>query len=121
MKVKINTKEKFHVITFEEPILSANMTENMSQTLLPYLNNPVKNIIVNFEYVRQIDETVATELVAIQDTFYNANCSMVLSNLSPEIENFLDEKKLLEFMNTTPTETEAWDIVQMEEIERELF
>ena len=121
MKVKINTKEKFHVITLEEPILSANMTENISQTLLPYLNNPIKNIIVNFENVQQVDEEVASELIAIQDTFYNANCSMVLSNLSPEIENFLDEKKLLEFMNTTPTETEAWDIVQMEEIERELF
>jgi hypothetical protein len=24
-------------------------------------------------------------------------------------------------MNTTPTESEAWDIVQMEEIERELL
>jgi hypothetical protein len=24
-------------------------------------------------------------------------------------------------MNVTPTESEAWDIVQMEEIERELF
>jgi anti-anti-sigma regulatory factor len=71
--------------------------------------------------VQRIDVALATELLNIQKTFYEANCSMVLSNLSPEIENFLDEKKLLELMNTTPTETEAWDIVQMEEIERELF
>jgi hypothetical protein len=28
---------------------------------------------------------------------------------------------LLELMNVTPTESEAWDIVQMEEIERELL
>jgi hypothetical protein len=27
----------------------------------------------------------------------------------------------LELMNVTPTESEAWDIVQMEEIERELL
>ena len=121
MKVKINTKEKFHVITFEEPILSANMTESVRQTLLPYLKDSIKNIIVNFENVQQIDEGFATDLFAIQNTFYKANCSMVLSNLSTEIENFLDEKKLLELMNTTHTETEAWDIVQMEEIERELF
>ncbi len=26
MKVKIDTKEKFHVITIEEAVLSANMT-----------------------------------------------------------------------------------------------
>jgi hypothetical protein len=28
---------------------------------------------------------------------------------------------LLELMNVTPTESEAWDIVQMEEIERDLL
>jgi len=29
--------------------------------------------------------------------------------------------ELLDFLNHTPTESEAWDIVQMEEIERELL
>ncbi len=29
MKVKIDTKEKFHVITIEEPDLPANMTEKL--------------------------------------------------------------------------------------------
>ena len=33
----------------------------------------------------------------------------------------LDEKELLEGMNITPSESEAWDIVQMEEVERELL
>ncbi len=33
----------------------------------------------------------------------------------------LDENELLEVMNVTPTESEAGDIVQMEEIERELL
>jgi len=32
----------------------------------------------------------------------------------------LDEAGLLELVNHTPTESEAWDIVQMEEIVREL-
>jgi hypothetical protein len=31
----------------------------------------------------------------------------------------LDNNDLLEILNVTPTESEAWDIVQMEEIERE--
>jgi len=38
-----------------------------------------------------------------------------------EVEAFLDQKELLELMNATPTESEAYDIVQMEEIERELL
>ena len=30
-------------------------------------------------------------------------------------------EEIIELLNITPTETEAWDIVQMEEIERELL
>ena len=41
--------------------------------------------------------------------------------MQPAVEQKLEELELLEEMNITPTETEAWDIVQMEEIERELM
>jgi anti-anti-sigma regulatory factor len=120
MKVKIDTKEKFHVITIEEQALSANMTANLTETLLPFLKKPVKNIIINFENIQEIDESVANTLVAIQQTFYDSNNSMVICNIQPQVETFLDEQELLELVNATPTESEAWDIVQMEEIEREL-
>ena len=33
----------------------------------------------------------------------------------------IDKLELLEVMNVVPTESEAWDIVQLEEIERELM
>ena len=41
--------------------------------------------------------------------------------VQPQVEEFLDKDQLLEMMNITPTESEAWDIIQMEEIERELL
>jgi anti-anti-sigma factor len=119
MKVKIDTKEKFHVITIEEPALSANMTGDLTQTLLSFLNKTPKNLVINFEKVEKIDAAAATTIVTVQQTFYNTNCSLVICNLRPEIETYLDEKELLELMNVTPSESEAWDIVQMEEIERE--
>ena len=46
---------------------------------------------------------------------------MCVCELQKEIEDKLHKMELLEVMNTTPTESEAWDIVQMEEIERELL
>jgi anti-anti-sigma regulatory factor len=118
MKVKIDTKEKFHVITLEEPVLSANMTD-LTQTLLTFLDKTPKNLVINFENVEKIDIIAGNAMVTIQQTFYDADCSLVFCNLRPEIETYLDEKELLELMNVTPTESEAWDIVQMEEIERE--
>jgi len=57
----------------------------------------------------------------LQQKFYEKNCSFVICNLAKEVEQLLDENELLEVMNVTPTESEAWDIVQMEEIERELL
>lgn len=121
MKVKIDTKEKMYVITVEEKKLSVNMTEELKNSLLKYLSAPIKNVVVNFAQVSEIELEPANELVSIQQTFYGANHSMVFCNFQPVVEGFLDKNDLLETMNVTPTESEAWDIVQMEEIEREFL
>jgi hypothetical protein len=44
-----------------------------------------------------------------------------MCNLQAGIKDKLEKNDLLDLMNVTPTESEAWDIVQMEEIERELL
>lgn len=121
MEVKIDTREKFHVITITEATLAANMTAELEKCLLPFLENEVKNIVCNLSSVKSVEEEVAGELVKIQQQFYEQNASFVVCCLQPEVEEYLDKKELLELMNVTPTESEAWDIVQMEEIEREFF
>ena len=60
-------------------------------------------------------------LQKFQQKFYENNASFVICELQKPVEKFLEEKELLDLMNITPTESEAWDIVQMEEIEREFF
>jgi len=119
MKVKIDTKEKMHVITVEEEKLAANMTEEIAETYLKYLEEPDVNLVVNFKEVAEIELEPAKELAIIQQRFYEENHSMVFCSLQPQVIDFLDQNDLLEVLNITPTESEAWDIVQMEEIERE--
>lgn len=121
MNVKIDTKEKFSVLTAEETHLSANMTEDFVSTLNAFLLQPTPHIVLSMKNVETIDESVAQQLSAIQQDFYEKNCSFVICELQEAVENKLDELELLEYMNCTPTESEAWDIVQMEEIERELL
>ena len=121
MQVKIDTKEKFHVITVIDPELAASMTEDMGIKLLPYLQNGVKNVVLNLSGVKRVDTAAAEKLVLIQQSFYEEGASFVICGLQQTVEDFLDESELLEIMNVTPTESEAWDIVQMEEIERELL
>ncbi len=128
MNVKTDTKEKFHVITLAEPVLSATMTEPLADYLMPFLQNDaglsgrqVKNLVLVLKDVSEIDVTAARKLVQIQQKFYENGASFVICELQKPVEDFLDSHELLELMNVTPTESEAWDIVQMEEIEREMF
>ena len=121
MEVKINTKEKFHVITLPGGSLSATMTEELADRLLAYLQNDVKNIVLVLKDIQTIDNAAAEKIVYIQQKFYENNASFVVCELQRPVETFLDELSLLEIMNVTPTESEAGDIVQMEEIERELM
>jgi anti-anti-sigma factor len=121
MNVKIDTKEKFTVITPQEAVFAANMTGELNDLLLPYLQKDIPHIVFNMKAVEQTDEEAGTLLASVQQKFYENNCSFVICNLQDAVETLLDEKELLELMNVTPTESEAWDIVQMEEIERELM
>lgn len=119
--VKIDTKEKFHVITLSEPHLSATMTEELSDRLVSFLQSANKNVVLNLKELHSLDNISAETLVKVQQKFYENNVSFVICELRPEVEAFLDKENLLEIMNITPTESEAGDIVQMEEIERELL
>ena len=121
MEVKTDTKEKFHVIAVATPHLSALLAEDLCSRLQQYLQDTVRNVVVNLKDVKSMDEEGAECLVKSQQAFYEKGASFVICELNPDVEQFLDEKQLLEIMNATPTESEAGDIVQMEEIERELL
>ena len=121
MEVKTDTKEKFHVIRVETAELPANLAAELKTYLEEPLKDTIKNVVLNLRNVKTIAEETAEILVRTQQKFYEQNASFVVCELTDDIEKFLDEKELLEMMNVTPTESEAYDIVQMEEVERELL
>ena len=121
MEVKTDTKEKFHVIRVETPHLAANMAAELDRQLQELLKGTIKNVVLNVSGVKSMDEGAAETLAYVQQKFYDEGASFVLCELNQEVEEFLDKNELLELMNVTPTESEAADIVQMEEIERDLL
>ena len=121
MKVKTDTKEKFHVISVQTSNLSGNMAAELSSYLVQQLQSPTRNIVLNLKELVSLDKEASERLVKVQQNFYEQNASFVICELQADVEEFLDKEDLLELMNITPTESEAWDIVQMEEIERELM
>jgi len=121
MNVKIDTKERFTVITPEEALLSVNMTDELNKLLLNYLQKDIPHIILKMDAVKTVDEPMAENIAKVQQQFYENNASFVICGLQKDVVQLLEQKELLEFMNVTPSESEAWDMVQMEEVERELL
>ncbi len=121
MQVKIDTKEKFTVVLPLEPHIYDNMTAELAATCSKYLRNEVKNVILNLQAVTAIDDEATKAIAQLQNDFYEQNASFVICDLKPAVEEAFEKYELLEYLNVTPTESEAWDIVQMEEIERELL
>jgi anti-anti-sigma regulatory factor len=124
MEVKIDTKERFYVVSVTTPCLTATLAEELSQKLTPYLKTDVKsseppgNVVLNMSVVPAIELDGAKKLMELQQEFYEHNRSFVICEMQQNVVDTLEKEELLEVMNVTPTESEAWDIVQMEEIER---
>lgn len=121
MEVKIDTKEKFTVVTPILTELSDNIAAEWVAACRAQLLKEVKNVILKLDGVSIVTPGAAKSLVELQQQFYETNASFVICGMQDTVEKALDEMEILEMLNVTPTESEAWDIVQMEEIERELL
>ncbi|MEO6490906.1 MAG: STAS domain-containing protein [Ferruginibacter sp.] len=121
MNVKLDTKEKFTVLTPNEHDIPANMTAELNDLLFPYLEKDPPHIILNLKQVINISEEAIDTIAGLQQQFYDRNASFIVCELQNNVEILIEEKHLLATMNITPTESEAWDIVQMEQIEREIM
>lgn len=121
MNLKIDTKEKFTVIQPEDAVLSANMAEELNLAMRSIAEKNPPHLIINFTAVQEIDKTIAETIADAHGWFYNDNRSFVVCEMNKDIQKVFEQNDLLDTLNITPTESEAWDIVQMEEIEREIM
>ena len=120
MQVKIDTREKFHAITIMDPTIAANMTAELDDCLLSVLQNGVKNVVLNLEDIQTLDNAAAEQIASLQRRFHENGASFVICGLSAEAERALGRMGLSNQLGVVPTESEARDMVLMEEIEREL-
>jgi len=121
MQYKTDLKEKFTVLTILENNLSSNLVPELAQILAKIGAEAPRNLVMNLGEVVSWDLPVIEQLAEAQGSFYENNTSFVICCLSDSLQDSLDLTDFAEIMNITPTESEAWDFLQMEEIERELL
>ncbi len=121
MDVKIDTKEKFTVITPQDSEMSVIMAEKLREQFNFYHAKEIPHIVLNLKNVTSIDSSVAHIIASLQSQFYEKGHSFVICEMKEQVASVFENEDLSDSMNITPSESEAWDIVQMEEIERELM
>jgi anti-anti-sigma regulatory factor len=114
-------KEKFTVVTLLTTTLSSNLVPELTEITNKIGATPPKNLVLNFKHITSWDLAIIEQLADAQQKFYDNNTSFVICCLSDGLQDLLDKTEFAELLNMTPTESEAWDIIQMEEIERELL
>jgi anti-anti-sigma factor len=119
MKVKISTNGKFHAITVLEPILAANMTAALHDLCEPFLQQEVKNVLLNLKDIQKMDSAAAEAFLELRNLFNTNRASFVLCEPQPLVKKYFDQNEQFETMQIAPTQSEASDIIFMEELERE--
>jgi anti-anti-sigma factor len=119
MKVKISTNRKFHAITVLEPILAANMTAALKHLCEPFLTQDVKNLLFNLKDIQKMDSAAADVLLELRNLFFSHRASFVLCELQPSVKKYFEQNEQFELLQIAPSQSEASDIIFMEEIERE--
>ena len=121
IQYQTEAKEKFNVITFLNTHLDSNLVPELAELTSKWGNTAPKNLVLNLKNVQNWDEAMIESIATAQGQFYEQNTSFVVCAISDTLFDILDKTDYAELLNMTPTESEAWDIVQMEEIERELL
>ncbi len=121
MNFKIDTKQKFTIITPQTEHFDANIAEALWEAATLGIDKERGNVIVNLQQVLHSDAAAMNDLASLQQHFHSVKKSFVICNVQAPITEMMRIEDLEETLNITPTESEAWDVVQMEEMERELM
>lgn len=121
MKIKVDTKEKFQVLRPQLPELSVIMAEELTRLVTKGFVTEAKNAIIDLSEVAEADEQALVDLATLHQLCQKNKASLVFFAAKPAVKTAMQGLDLIDVLQLTPTETEAWDMVQMEEIERELF
>lgn len=121
VNVKIDTKEKFSVIRPETSKISAIMAEELENIFHDILKTTNQHVILNLENVAIIENVAASSIAKMQQLYYENKRSFVTCCANEYLLDSFRGWDLINILNLTPTESEAWDMIHMEEIERELL
>ncbi len=119
MQFKIDTKEKIVLIRLEEKTLDAKMSDTFVSTLSAAGGLEEKNLILDLHSLESADDAGLKAIFTVYARQYDRGLSAAVARLNSTLTQQLTAA-YPEMLNVVPTESEAIDMVMMEDLEREL-
>jgi anti-anti-sigma regulatory factor len=119
MQFKIDTKEKIVLIRLEEKTLDAKMSDTFVSTLSAVDGLEHKNLVLDLHSLESADAAGLKAIFTVYTSQYERGLSAAVARLNNTLTQELTAA-YPEMLNVVPTESEAIDMVMMEDLEREL-
>lgn len=119
MQFKIDTKEKILIFRLEEAGLDAKMAADFENTVLAAPGLEGSNLILDLHSLQSADPEALKAIFTVYQQRYNQGLSAAVAGLNKVLTAQLSDQ-YPEMLNIVPTESEAIDMVMMEDFEREL-
>jgi len=120
MKFSIDKKELFVVFRLQEPKLNSLNTPDVKTELVLLSNEGFTSMIMDLSEVEFVDSSGLSALLVANRLCNDANGTMVLTGLHPNVTKLLKISQLDSVLNVLPTVQEAMDFVKMEELTRQI-
>lgn len=119
MQFKIDTKEKIVIFRLEETTLNAKMSDGLESVVGNVPGIAEKNLILDLHSLESADESGLKAIFTVYNRQYERGLSAAIAGLNTTLTTALTGA-YPEMLNVVPTESEAIDMVMMEDFEREL-
>jgi uncharacterized protein YkvS len=119
MQFKIDTKEKIVLLRLEEETLDAKMSDAFVGATGAIGELEEKNLILDLHSLQSADDAGLKAIFTVYMRQYDRSLSAAVAGLNSTLTQKLTAA-YPEMLNIVPTESEAIDMVMMEDFEREL-
>ena len=120
MKFTVDKKERYCIFSLNEEKLNSMISANLKSELVILNQEGYRNIICDLSEVNFMDSSGLSAVLIGNRLCKDANGTFVLTGCQDPVLKLIKISQLESILNVVPTETEATDLILMEEIEREL-
>lgn len=120
MKYSLNKEEKYTVFHLDEENLNSILAPNLKSEFIFCKNEGVKNLIFDMSSVKYVDSSGLSAILTANRLWKEEGLFIVTGVVHGAVKKLIEISRLESILTIIPTLQEAFDYVEMEEIQNEL-